>query len=414
MIVRPLTRAAHAAVWLFVGVLAIVPGLCMACGTSEAADVEVIDGLRVVHLAGNPYEIGLRHGELLREQVRGTVAQVLGYFRSCLPIPWLRSLTVNWWLDTAWWQATPFLPPDVLEELRGLSDGSGVPLRELYRLHAIPDRTYSCANFAAWGRATAGGHLIHARNLDWNIDAGIQRFATVFVVKPNGKRAFINVGWAGFIGVLSGVNAAQLSIGQVGAETVDATMRGTPMVFVMRRVMEEAGDMDHATAIVRGVTRTVGVNYIVADAKAARAVVMETTRHYFRVFEADDAAEHRVSYARPLVDVVFRADTAVDSQIRDRQVASGGDPTRQGLEPPSGSAYEIRYLGQAAGLLAYYGMLNVDSARDISQAVAPPSNIQSVIVAWPDLWVANAEGRTPAAKTAYHHLDANRLLGADR
>ena len=378
--------------------------------TAEAR-VEHHEALRIVSLEGAPYDVGRQHGELLREEVRTSVSRVLGYFRRYLKIPWVRSWLVNWWLDHPWRQAQPFVASDLLEELRGLADGSGVPLRELYRLHAVPERTYSCANLAAWGRVTAGGRLVHVRNLDWNIDAGIQDAAAVFVVRPAGERAFVNVGWAGFIGVRTGIYDAQVSIGQIGAETVDAAFRGEPMAFLMRRVLEEAGTLDEAVALILEAKRTVGVNYVVAEARTPRGVVIETTRRHVRVFEADDAAEHGVSYARPVADAVFRADTAMDPVIRDRQQASGGDPRRPGLEDPAGSsAYDVRYLGQAAGLLASMGHLTATSAQAIARAVAPSSNVQSVIFAWPELWVANAHGLTPAAQATYHRLDLQRLF----
>lgn len=378
---------------------------------ATASQLEEVDGVRVVVLSGSPFEMGRQHGELLRQEVRASVSRVLGYFRQYLKIPWVRSWLVNWWLDYPWRDAQPFVASDLLEELRGLAEGSGVPLRELYRLHAVPDRTYSCANLAAWGRITSGGRLIHMRNLDWNIEVGIQEAATVFVMRPNGKRAFVNIGWAGFIGVLTGVNDAQLSIGQIGAETVDATFRGEPMTFLMRRILEEAGTLDEAVALILQAKRTVGVNYVVADARAPRGVVVETTRHHARVFEANDVAEHGVSYAHPLVDAVFRADTAIDPVIRDRQRASGGDPSRPGLEDPVGSsAYDTRYLGQAEGLQAFLGRLTVTSAQAIARAVAPSSNVQSVIFAWPEAWVANAHGRTPAAQTTYHAFNLETLL----
>ncbi|MDP3703569.1 MAG: C45 family peptidase [Candidatus Omnitrophota bacterium] len=382
--------------------------------TAEAASVEYQDGLPIVYLSGTPYELGYQHGSALREEVRASVSHVLGYFRRYLKIPLVRTWAAHWWLDRPWRAARPFVPPDYLEELKGLADGSGVALRDLYRLHALPDRTYSCANFAAWGRATRHGRLIHARNLDWNIDVGIQQFSTVFVVHSVGKHAFINLGWAGFIGVLTGVNDAQLSIGQVGAETVDATFRGEPMVFVMRRVLEEAGTLEKATDLIRTARRTVGVNYVIADAKARSGLVIETTHRDVRVFAADDPAEHAVVYARPMSDAVFRADTAIDPGIRDRQLASHGDPRRPGLEPPSGSAYEVRYLGQATGLHASFGQLDPLAAQAIAKSIAPSSNVQSVVFAWPELWVANAQRTTPAAQTPYHRLNAQRLLATSK
>ncbi|MBI4343369.1 MAG: neutral/alkaline non-lysosomal ceramidase N-terminal domain-containing protein [Candidatus Omnitrophica bacterium] len=376
---------------------------------SKAEAVEH-SSLRVIHLSGTPYELGFQHGRQLRAEVQGAVGRVLGYFRRYLKVPVLSSVAAMWWLDAAWGPAAPFVPADYLEELRGLAEGSGVPLRDLQRLHAVPDRTYSCATFAAWGRATSGGRLIHLRNLDWNIRAGIQEYPVVFVVRPAGKRAFVNVGWAGFIGVLTGVNDAQLSVGQVGAETADATFRGLPMAFLLRRVLEEAQTLEAAAALIQRAPRTVGVNYVVADAKARRGVVLETTRRYCRIFEADDAAERGVGYARPMPDAVFRADTAVDPRIRERQFASKGNPSRPGLEPPAGSAYAVRYLGQAEGLRERFGRLDAEGAKTIARRVAPDSNVQSVIFAWPELWVANAQGLAPAAQNPYQLFELEQLF----
>jgi hypothetical protein len=230
------------------------------------------------------------------------------------------------------------------------------------------------------------------------------------VVSPDGTRRFVSVGWAGHIGVLTGVNDARLSIGQIGADTADATLRGEPMVFLMRRVLEASGSLEEAAQIIRDAPRTVGVNYVLGDAKARRGIVVETTWHHLRQFEANDPAEHGVAYARPMVDAVARADAAVDPQIRDRQRASKGDPRRPGLEPPSGSAYEVRYLQQVEGLQARTGALDAEGARAIARAIAPDSNVQSVVFAWPDLWVANADGLTPAARTAYQRFDLEQLL----
>ena len=389
---------------------AVTAAACLLAVPGAAAAEKSREPLRIVQLSGTPYELGRQHGALLREEVRASVAGLLRYFRGYVKVPWVGPLMVNWWLDVVWARSRPFIPPEYLEELRGLADASGVPWQELARLHAIPDRTYSCSNVAAWGRATRDGRLLHVRNLDWNIAAGIQRHAVVFVVRPEGKHAFLNLGWAGFIGVLSGVNDAQLSVGQVGAETVDATFRGVPMAFLLRRVLEEADGLAGAVSIVTGTPRTVGVNYVFADAKRREAVALETTQHYVRGFTAEDPKERRVAYAKPLADAVFRADTAMDPDIRERQLASRGDPNRPGLEPPGGSAYDVRYLGQARGLTTHYGRLDAASAQEIARAIAPDSNIQSVVFAWPEVWVANADGATPAARTTYHRLNAADLL----
>lgn len=393
---------------LWVGCLAVWGSLGV--GGVEGARLESRDGLPIVYLEGAPYELGYQHGQLLKERVSHSVRDVLGYFRSYLKVPLIKTVVVNAWLGSAWRQARPFIPPDYLEELRGLADGSGVPLRDLYLLHAVPDRTYACSGFAAWGRATSDGRLIHTRNLDWNIHAGIQQYAAIFVVRPDGKQAFVNAGWAGFIGVLTGINDHRISLGQIGAETLEASNRGMPMVFLMRRVMETSSTVEEAVRLMEETPRTVGVNYLLADAAAKRAVAIETTHAQLAVFEADDPREHQVSYATPMLDVVLRADPAIDPRIRDRQLASGGKPRQPGLEPPIGSAYTVRYLQQAESIRQSYGWIDVDTAQQIAQSVAPDSNVQSVVFAWPLMRVANAQGTTPAAKTAYREFNLEQLF----
>jgi len=277
-------------------------------------------------------------------------------------------------------------------------------------MHAVPDRTYSCASLAAWGNATVNQQLIHTRNLDWNINIGIQEHAMVFVVHPEGKQAFINIGWAGFIGTLTGISEEGISVGQIGAESTDVSFKGLPMVFLMRRVLEEAMDLKQAAQIVSDAPRTVGINYVFADAKAQKAIAIETTHSYARTFKDYDPSEQLVTHARPIKDTVFRSDTAFDPVIRNLQIASGGKPKKSGLELPTGSAYEVRYLKQAEGIEESYGRLDIDKVKKIVKSVAPSSNVQSVIFAWPDVWIANAEGKTRAAHTEYHHLNLEQLL----
>ncbi len=364
----------------------------------------------VIELSGTPYELGRAHGEQLSEPARACVRSLLGYFRGYIKVPFVGRWVADWWLSRSWKPARAYIAPEILEELRGLSESSGIAYRDLCLMHAIADRTYSCANFAAWGSMTRDGRLIHVRNLDWNIRAGLQRYATVFVVRPAGKHAFINVGWAGFIGILSGVNDATLSIGQVGAETTDATFGGEPMAFLIRRALEQADGVEQAAEIIQSAHRTVGINYILGHASSRQGLAIETTHRYARIFSADDAAERQVDYARPMRDAVFRADTAIDPVIRECQLASQGNPSSPGLEPPGGSAYRVRYLKQAEGLKEAAGKLDVESAKAIAGSIAPDSNVQSVVFAWPELWVANAQGLTPAAHGVYHSFDAAQLL----
>ena len=353
----------------------------------------------VIRLYGTPYEIGYQHGSLMRREVRASVNNILSYADRQLKVPGLGRLIARRKLDQAWRLMKPHVPDRYLEELKGLSDGAGIPLRSLYQVHALPDLTsVVCANSAVAGAATTDGSLIHIRNLDWAIKSGVQGYSAIFVVESKGQRPFVNLGFLGFIGVLSGINRNGLSVGQIGAETVDTNLRGVPMPFLQRRVLEECEDLPAAARLIEKGPRTVGYNYLIADAKARSAVALETTRQNFAAYWMKGES-------------LVRSDYALDPVVRALQLACKGDPSRPGLESPTGSsAYEVRYRGHEALLDRFKGKIDPEVAAAIAAAIAPSSNIQSVVYAYPQVWVAVARGKTPAARRTYRQLDLEELF----
>lgn len=366
--------------------------------------------LPVLHLKGSPYDLGYQHGSLMRESVRASIANAIAFAYRQIGIPGLGRWVVRRKLDRAWRKMEPFIPARYLEEMEGLADGAGIPLRILQRVHAIPELTsVTCSSFAASGSATRDGRMIQIRNLDWAIQSGVQRYAALLVYHPAGRHPFVNVGWLGFIGVISGVNDQGISVGEIGAETEDAGLAGVPMPFLQRRVLEESGDLREAVGIVCDSPRTVGYNYLFADAQEKQAVVLETTRSACSVFWMD--AEPEVPYAVRVPNAILRSDFALDPRVRDQQQAARGDPDKPGLEPPLGSsAYEVRYRGQGLLLQQFHGAIDPEVAMAIARAIAPPSNMQSVVFAYPQMWVANAQGRQPAAAGTYREINLEALL----
>ena len=381
-------------------------------GRKVPADrLEWIGTTPILTLSGTPYEMGYQHGSMLKSQVRASVAGMMGFVDREAGFRFVGGWLARWKLERAWKKMKPHVPADTLEELRGLSDGAGIPLAVLERIHALPEMTAnSCASFAAFGPATKDGRLIQIRNLDWAIQSGVQQHAAIFVTRPKGKIPFINIGWAGFIGLVSGINGKGISVSEIGAETVDRTLKGLPMPFLLRRVLEESEDLEQAVETVQAARRTGGYNYVFADAVRKRAVALETTRSHCAVFWMDGEPQnspHQLS----VLNTIFRSDWAVDPVVRDLQRACRGDPTQPGLESPEGtSSYDVRYRQQGELLFRFRRILDPEIAMVIARAIAPDSNIQSVVYAYPQVWIANATGRQPAAMGTYLQLDVKDLL----
>ncbi len=359
------------------------------------------EGLPVLKLRGDAYHAGFEEGRLLKKEIRKTIEDIKDYLNSELPVPLANQLLINFSMDHAWKKMEPFVSYEDYRQIKGLADGSGVPLKTMKRMHALPEVYPSwCTNGAYWGEATQGGRMIAIRNLDWNRKIGIHNHAAVKFISIPGRKIYTNIGYTGFSGVLSGMNENGISVGQVGAVSADESMEGLPMPFLLKQVLEDSGGLQDAISIFQRATGTRGYNYVVASALEKNASVIESTHSHLAVFTDNDKNEN-ANYALRVPCAVFRGDPALDPVIRDLQTASGGEPKKPGLEPPVGSAFEIRYLKHGNLVKENYGMITPEIAINIAKELAPGSNIQSVIYAFPEFRVANAKDKLKAAETEY-------------
>jgi isopenicillin-N N-acyltransferase like protein len=244
------------------------------------------DAISVLHTWGTPYQMGYAHGALCADEVMSFYDRLLGA---------AHELGVSMMIvDMAWARMRPHVPERYMEEMQGLADGAGVDLRVVHRAHAVPDLSeFNCTFFAAWGESTADGHLHQIRALDYEMNAGIQDAPALFVCEPEGQTAFVNIGWLGFIGCISGMNAEQIALSEIGDHFSDdvETLAGTPMPFLMRRVLEEATTLGEALAIFEEAPRTSSFLYCVSDAKIPDARGLRTCADFCEVWAPDDYGE---------------------------------------------------------------------------------------------------------------------------
>jgi len=241
---------------------------------------EAPNPITVLTLWGTPYERGLAHGKLCAAQVKGICDRLtLGaVMMGITPAK----------LDEAWAQMAPFVPQRYEDEMRGLADGSGVPLQTVHRAHAIPDLSeFHCTFFAAWGSATRDGHLQQIRALDYATQAGLQNTPALIVERTDRGQVFVNIGWLGFIGCVSGMNVSHSAVSEIGESFGDAheTLAGEPMPFVLRDVLENAQTLEQGVNIIRRAHRTSSYLYCIGDAKIPSARALRTAQDFCEAYD---------------------------------------------------------------------------------------------------------------------------------
>lgn len=335
-----------------------------------------IDGQRLVVLHGTPEEIGHAHGELLRSEAQRCIDSVLYTFGTVQTVAngrWFRHD-----LDAAYTRLKPHMPNDHIVEARAVATTLGIDPGVLETLNVFPEM-FHCSGFALFGSATVDGKLYHGRVLDYMTTIGLQDSATTFIVSVDGKIPFVNVGYAGFIGSVSGMNAQRVSLGEMGGRG-EGQWDGVPMATLMRRAMEECSTLDQVKKLWSESPRTCEYYYVFADGKDRTAVGVAATPSSIQFVPPGTAHE------------------LLGEGIADAVVLSAGDRLKTLRERVS----------------EYHGKIDVQKAQWLmSRPVAMESNLHNVLFVPEDgvLYVANASHRQPAAERPYVKFNLLELLG---
>jgi hypothetical protein len=256
--------------------------------------------VRVLYVSGTPYERGYQQGKLLRAEVRDNLLS--------LHKKLLDKFRYEELLEEAYERQRPFIPQEYIDEMHGLAHGSRLPLRVVHAIHALPELSEwggkkklkkviknmmegvygtSCSNFAASGDSTPDKKLYTVRVLDWGLHklSKLHEYPLITINVPeNGGIASANIGWIGFLGAVSGMNAQQITLGEMGYGDPDGeTMRGEPMPFLLRDVLTYAKNLADVRRIISSKPATSSFVYLMSDGKTGQSELYLRDIHRFEV-----------------------------------------------------------------------------------------------------------------------------------
>jgi isopenicillin-N N-acyltransferase-like protein len=358
-----------AVIGVVIFVLALGAGGAAAVGgygylTSIGSGADAID---VLYVGGTHYEMGYWHGSLLASKVQANVASALAA-AGVTEQEWQAAIALMW----------PHVPAAYMDEMQGIADGSGVPIGDIYKMHALGDvAEYHCSAFAAMGPATVDGHCIQLRNLDFSMDLGVQDHPLLIVYDLPGPRRYVNISFAGSCGVIAGMSNEHLPISEMGDNfgPEHETLDGEPMPFVLRDILENCASYTEAEDLVSNASRTSSLWYTVSDPEEGQAGLMQTAMDIFNVWHLGDPPG---GILPALPSVIY-----------------------------GGQYNDILY----ADLSANWGSIDPTVAQAISVNNAMSSNLMDAVydATTLEMWVAYAEGLDRAANRPFVYFDLNEL-----
>jgi isopenicillin-N N-acyltransferase-like protein len=283
----------------------------------------------VVHVYGNAYEVGYAQGLVQKEYLRGFISNTYEYFVNLAleemgdSVPKIFQEMIilgglNAALDWAAEVTAPFTPQEFYDELHGLSDSSGIEYQTLLRLNMYPELTKAqCSFLGAWGEATSG-HTFQLRSLDFDTDGPFKEYPQVTVYHPtDGGHPFMNMGWPGTVGLLTGLSSSQIGISEIGVSYPDDSfgqgtdntppqkVQGEPWMFVLRDVAKYQDSLEEALDFIENADRTCNLIIGLGDGEAAMVNGIEYSGYVAVPYSDQNLLPQNSTWHPVIEDVVY-------------------------------------------------------------------------------------------------------------
>lgn len=353
--------------------------------------------VRVLYVSGSPYERGYQHGALLRKEIQDN----FGYLYKTAQ----EKFHFDELFAEAYERMQPFIPAEYIEEMHGLAHGSRLPLAMIHHLHILPelgewggkkqikgvikqmmagDLGTSCSNFSMTGASTVDGEMYVVRILDWGLHriSKLHEYPLITVNIPENGVPSANIGWVGFLGAVSGMNAEGITLGEMGyGDPPNETLRGRPMPFLLRDVLSQASSLGEAELILKESIGTNSFVFLISDGKTKSSKLFIKDRDRFKTSSAGQEVRDGEEHLPAISDVVY-----------------GG-----------------HYNEKMAEMLSMsHGKISCDLLQDtLIPEFAMKSNFQNVIYLPSKLqfWVSNARDKGNwAASESYSFFDLKKAL----
>ncbi|MCA9690216.1 MAG: hypothetical protein KC636_11445 [Myxococcales bacterium] len=247
--------------------------------------------LWTLRLEGPPADIGAAHGALagrLFHQIDARVSDLVAAHRGGSIDAWAALTGLRWQFH----EADKVLDDARRRELAALA--AALPLAGPGALDAYHRLfLYQCFDelaieydalvveglaFASTPRRAPDGttsNMVIGRSFTLEVGPGFSPDRVVSFYYPDGKYPFVSIGWAGLVGVVTGINARGLFVALNPARTDDPPEDGQPIALVLRTVLEEADTLDQAIELLRAASLRTGGAVLIADGPARKAAVLE-------------------------------------------------------------------------------------------------------------------------------------------
>jgi acyl transferase domain-containing protein/NAD(P)-dependent dehydrogenase (short-subunit alcohol dehydrogenase family) len=241
---------------------------------SSAAGANNGAAMKIFKLEGSPYAMGREHGRRQAEEIKALALK----FNEALGGKAFERQDLKIVMSNL----GDYFSKSSLEELRGLSEGAGLPLEILAGLNLalVPELISGCSHVAFAPPADEPGEILHGTNEDSPLLLTLGRMLapSVLVRRPVDGIPHLTFVLPGQFAGINGINARGVAVSSallLDRLPTDALPSGRTHSDLVKEILESAEDVESAVAIVRGARRLGGWGLLISHQARQKLCYLE-------------------------------------------------------------------------------------------------------------------------------------------
>ncbi|MCB0406042.1 MAG: hypothetical protein KDD51_14765 [Bdellovibrionales bacterium] len=397
------------------------------------------DGIRVLSVKGDRFEMGFQHGRLLQQEAQnGALAMAPKLVPNIIDNtysgrPFMKAIAKRYVDNFVTGKLTQHLfgmsGDSQLADAYGISEGSQVALDDVIQGLLNPDvlmilaarsmdeegsfvaNPNNCSDFAVWGEYTADGELVVGRNMDFALNGYYDRYPTVIYFEssePDIQKymAVISAGVhnAGF----QAINESGLFVGVHTVPTTETNMEGVPAFLLASEVIRHAKTFDEAVDIFKLYHVPSGYAYTLVSSSEKKVAAIELSgEHTFVRLSTGGKHVQTNQYLSPEMEkknLYINHSIDEDSIGRYKRIDSMLDT----LKPLFTAKAAMEVLGDKVDYFS-----NNTSPRSIGNTVAVHTSITSMVYLPAKAKVYVASGMAPTSQSTFVELPSIEVFSPE-